>query len=142
MIEGFTWQSLEDTNSYFVQYIALPRVNKIDSNRKNKEVIDFVEAQHVMKYELTNTEEYFLLHLLTDSNSFEQGDCGTFWLEGGFVFYKNEQLAGYIDLGCGYSQWLFHPENKLTRTGNLNEHGFWKIQALLDNINKRKSEQP
>ncbi len=142
MIPNFDWQLLVDTNSFKIVYIALPKTEKKDTSRRNLMVLDFVNTGNAIKYELTNTEEYFLLHLLTDSSSFDAGDCGTFELEGGFVVYKKEELAAYINLGCGYNQWVFHPANSFARPGSLNEQGFWKMQALLDNINKRKSEQP
>lgn len=86
---------------------------------------------------LNNSESKKLMELITDSSNFNEGQCGTFYINAGFVILKNDTIIGTIEIGCGFGQWRFNPKNKYSNDNLLSDKGFESMSKLLDEINLR-----
>jgi hypothetical protein len=129
------WRTLSDTTKYSATYIQLNFINHPTDETIGKDIIDLQDEKGGKKMKLTNKQEFNLYKLVTDTTNFSEGDCGTFQLNAGFIIYQDDKAVGKINVGCGYNQWNFFPENNQSKWGGLNEKGFRKMEKLLDDIN-------
>lgn len=131
----FNWQALSDTAKYSVTYIQLNFINYPTDETIGKDIFDIQDYKDGKKMKLTNKQEFNLFKLVTDTTDFSEGECGTFQLNAGFIIYQGDKSVGKINVGCGYSQWNFQPDNYQSKWGVLNDKGFSKMEKLLDDIN-------
>lgn len=129
------WQALSDTTKYSATYVQLNFINYPTDETIGKDIIDLKDDKGGKKMKLTNKQEFNLFKLVTDSTKFSEGDCGTFQLNAGFIIYQDDKAVGKINVGCGYNQWNFFPDNNQSKWGGLNEKGFSEMEKLLDDIN-------
>lgn len=129
------WEALSDTTKYSATYIQLNFINYPTDNTIGKDIFDVQDDKRGKKIKLSNKEEFNLFRLVTDSTNFSDGDCGTFQLNAGFIIYQGDEAVGKINIGCGYNQWNFFPDNNQSRWGGLNDKGFREMEKLLDDIN-------
>jgi hypothetical protein len=87
---------------------------------------------------LTGRQKQQLFKLVNDSTNFSNGECGTFFLNAGFLIDYKKVKAGKINIGCGFNQWNFEPENKAAKYGGLSKKGFKNMERLIDEINLGK----
>ena len=132
---NFNWQALSDTTKYTVTYIQLNFSNYPTDDTIEKDIFDLQDHKDGKKMKLTNKQEFHLSKLVTDTTNFSEGDCGTFHVNAGFIVYQDDKSVGKINVGCGYNQWNFQPENYQTKWGGLNDKGFSEMEKLLDDIN-------
>lgn len=131
----FNWQMLSDTTKYSVKYIQLNFINYPTDETIGIDIYDLQDHKDGKKMELTNKQELNLFNLITDTTNFSEGDCGTFLLNAGFLIYQDDKSVGKINVGCGYNQWNFKPDNYQSKWGGLNDKGFREMEKLLDDIN-------
>ena len=129
------WEALADTARYSIEYIQLPFDDEPTEVMIGGDIVALQDYPKAKKVQLTNQQECLLYHLVTDTTHFSAGECGTFQLNAGFIIHANRQVVGIIDVGCGYNQWLFEPENSYTDQRSLSDKGFGKMTALLDALN-------
>lgn len=129
------WQALSDTTKYSATYVQLNFINYPTDETIGKDIIDLQDDKGGKKMKLTNKQEFNLFKLVTDCTNFSEGDCGTFELNAGFIIYQDDKAVGKINVGCGYNQWNFFPDNNQSKWGGLNEKGFSEMEKLLDDIN-------
>lgn len=129
------WQALSDTTKYSVSYIQLNFINYPTDETIGKDIFDLQDHKDGKKMKLSNRQEFNLFKLVTDSTNFSEGDCGTFQLNAGFIVYQGDKAVGKINVGCGYNQWNFFPDNNQSKWGGLNDKGFKEMEKLLDDLN-------
>lgn len=129
------WQTLSDTTKYSVTYIQLNFLNTPTEETIGKDIFELQNDKNGKKMKLTNKQEFNLFKLVTDTTNFSEGDCGTFQLNAGFLIYQGKKSVGKINIGCGYNQWNFEPNNNQSKWGGLNKKGFGEMEKLLDDIN-------
>lgn len=88
-------------------------------------------------WSLNRSEITELKGIITTRNSFDEGECGTFYINAGFVIHINHTIKGLIKIGCAYGQWIFIPENNYSNDNILSEKGFNQMTKLLDKINEK-----
>lgn len=135
------WSKLDKISEYDIKYVQLnfdPFVNE-EIMGKGIEELMYKDST----YTLDQTDKSRLTKIISDSLNFSYGECGTFALNAGFVFLKNDTIKGIIEMGCGYYQWRFEPWNKNSMDGSLSDLGFEKMTIMLDDINRKmKNRKP
>ncbi len=129
------WEALADTARYSVEYIQLPFHDEPTKEMIGGNILAFQDYPKAKKLQLTNQQERMLCQFVTDTTHFSEGQCGTFQLDAGFIIHANRQVVGIINVGCGYNQWLFEPENSHADQRSLSARGFGKMTVLLDALN-------
>ena len=140
LIADFKWIQLSDTAKYKVRYIQLNFLNYPDEKYLGKNILYFKDSISNNYYILNRIQIEDLLKLITDTNNFSEGDCGTYCLNAGIVVLEKNKICAMIDIGCAYNQWNFNPKNLKSKNGHLNEKGFRKMEKLLDNINLKNTK--
>jgi hypothetical protein len=135
------WEALADTARYSIEYIQLSFDDEPTEETIGEDIVALQDCPKAKKVPLTNQQERLLCQLVTDSTHFSAGECGTFQLDAGFIIHANRQVVGVINVGCGYNQWLFQPENGHSDQRSLNAKGFNKMTALLDALNTATPER-
>jgi len=134
-LKNFKWTDLLDTSKTKVYYLQLNFLNFPDDNFIGKDIIDFKDSIPNNSFLLDSRQRQELLELISDSSNFSGGDCGTFHLNSGIVVAHKDKINATINIGCGFNQWNFSPENPVSKYGSFNEKGFKQMEKLLDNIN-------
>jgi hypothetical protein len=129
------WQTLSDTTKYSVTYIQLNLSNQLADDTFGKDILALQNNKEAKKMNLTNKQEFNLFKFITNTTNFSESDCGTFHINAGFIIYQDDKFVGKINIGCGYNQWNFQPENYKSRSGGLSKNGFTEMEKLLDDIN-------
>lgn len=133
---GLDWLDKDALFSHSIQFVHLnfdPFLNDENSGRR---IDEFMLLDSI--YKLDSLDKLMLVDFLVDPDNFSSGECGTFALNGGFIFIKSEIIKGIVEMGCGYFQWQFNPVNTNTSDGSISEVGAVKMTALLDSIFKKK----
>jgi hypothetical protein len=130
------WTAL-NSKQYTVRYYQHNFNNFPTDSTAHLRVVDFADSPDLMT--LDSTDVASLVHLISDSTNFSDGDCGTFALNAGFIVFNNDEtINGIIEVGCGFNQWEFEPFNPNCKWGGLNEKGFRLMSDMLDEINIKK----
>ncbi|MCV9385457.1 hypothetical protein [Reichenbachiella ulvae] len=127
------WSKLDDSSEYDIKYVQLNFNPFVDEEIMGKGIEELMYKDSI--YTLDQTDKSRLIEIISDSLNFSYGECGTFALNAGFVFIKNDTIKGIIEMGCGYYQWGFEPWNKNSMDGSLSDIGFEKMTKMLDDIN-------
>ena len=121
---------------YQFKYIQLNIDDYPTKENTQINIIDFLDNDSIMILSRSHVEQ--LQNLITDTTNFSEGECGTFHLNGGIVIMDADTIKGIIEMGCGFGQWSFQPENPNAKWGNFNDKGFNIATKLLDDINIQK----
>lgn len=127
------WSKLDEFSEYNIKYVQLNFNPFVDEEIMGKRIEEFMYKDSI--YTLDQIDKSRLTEIISDSLNFSYGECGTFALNAGFVFIKNDTIKGIIEMGCGYYQWRFEPWNKNSMDGSLSNIGFEKMSKMLDDIN-------
>ncbi len=130
------WSERDKILEYEVNYIQLNFNPFIDKDIMGKGIEELMYKDST--YPLDQIDKAKLFDIISDSLNFSYGECGTFALNAGFVFIKNDTIRGIIKMGCGYYQWGFEPWNKNALDGSLSDSGFEKMIKIVDGINLKK----
>ncbi|WP_422107788.1 hypothetical protein [Winogradskyella sp.] len=132
------WSIVDKTSDYEVRYVQLnfdPFVNETIMGKGIEELMDKDNT-----YILDTSDKSRLMDIISDSLNFRRGECGTFALNAGLIFTKNDTIKGIIEMGCGYRQWMFQPWNENVMDGLLSDSGFDKMEKMLDSINLKMNK--
>ena len=140
-IEKYKWAELTDTIQFQVYYLQFNYLNFPDDNYVGKEIIDFKDSIKTKSFLINKQLRIELLKLVSDTTNFSEGDCGTFHLNGGFIIADKDRIKATIDIGCGFNQWFFNPQNISSKYGSFNDKGFEEMERLLDKINLLKNKK-
>ncbi len=127
------WTSSNQFSEYDIRYIQLnfdPFINEEIMGRGIEELM-FKDSM----YTLDLIDKNRLSKMISDSLNFSRGECGTFALNAGFVFIKNDTIRGIIEMGCGCYDWGFEPGSNFSQDGSLSDQGFEAMTIMLDSIN-------
>lgn len=138
------WSNPGEHSDYDINYIQLNVDPFLNEEITGKGIEELMYTDSI--YPLEQIDKTRLTEIISDSLNFSYGECGTFALNAGFVFTKNDTIKGIIALGCGFSQWRFEPWNINAMHGSLSDEGFDKMTKMLDEINlkmkKTNAHQP
>jgi len=127
------WSKSEEISDYDIKYVQLNFNPFVDEEIMGKGIEELMFKDSI--YTLDQIDKSRLTEIISDSLNFSRGECGTFALNAGLVFIKNDTIKGIIEMGCGYYQWGFEPWNTNSMDGSLSDSGFDKMTKMLDNIN-------
>ena len=133
------WSKLNDIPEYDIKYIQLNFNPFVDEETMGKGIEELMYKDST--YTLDQTDKVRLIEIISDSLNFSYGECGTFALNAGFVFTRNDTIKGIIEMGCGYYQWGFEPWNTNSVDGSLSDSGFDKMKKMLDEINLKMKKR-
>lgn len=131
----FNWRDIKNTQEYSIRYLQLNFFTFPSIETTHHTILQYEDSINKKTLLLTTKQQYQLYQLICDKRNFSSGDCGTFHLNAGFFVIKKRKICATINIGCGYNQWNFSPENSHSMSGALNRKGFKKMEILLDNIN-------
>tara|TARA_R110002049_G_scaffold16444_1_gene65466 strand:- start:64 stop:558 length:495 start_codon:yes stop_codon:yes gene_type:complete len=129
------WSNKDKISEFEVKYIQLNFDPFIIEEIMEKGIEDLMFKDSL--YTLDHTDKRRLAGIISDTINFSYGECGTFALNAGFVFIKNDTIKGIVEMGYGYSQWGFEPWNGRFMDGSLSDLGFEKMTKMLDDINMK-----
>jgi len=127
------WTLGDEILEYEILYVQLNFNPFVDEEITGKGIEELITKKTV--YSLDLTDKTRLTEIILDSLNFSYGECGTFALNAGLVFIKNDTIRGIIEMGCGYYQWEFEPWNINSMDGSLSDSGFDKMTVMLDEMN-------
>lgn len=130
------WDAIDLNDDYRVLFFHINSDPFLNDSTQGKNVTDFMYNDSL--YELDGEDYRRFVDFVSDSANFTDGECGTFALNGGFVIEEFETIRGYVDLGCGFTDWEFYPFNLYSQGGYVSETGFIKMTEMLDEINAKR----
>lgn len=133
------WPKQNSVSEYDIIYVQLNFNPFLDEEFMGKGIEELMYKDST--YSLDPTDKFRLTEIISDSLNFSKGECGTFALNAGFIFTRNDTIKGIIEMGCGYSDWGFQPMNKNSMDGSLSDLGFEKMTKMLDEINLKMKNQ-
>jgi len=87
---------------------------------ENDSTIDLNRIGDRTKLKQSEVDE--LLAIMKDTSCFEkEGECGTYFDNAGFLFYKKDKIIKVITVGCSYSYFSNSPESWPSDGGAINE---------------------
>jgi len=91
------------------------------------------------KVKLKESEVDELISIMKDTSCFKtEGECGTYFDNGGFLFYKGDRIIKVITVGCSYSYFSNSLEDWPSNGGGIKEPCDSKrYNPLLEGIWKR-----
>lgn len=130
----FDWDDLSDTNHFEILYLHVN--NKTYPNKQfvDKYVEHYIDSFPEQLIRLNNVQKNQLLKFVSNSTNYSSGEQSIFHLNAGFIFKKNNQVCATINIGCGFNQLHFSPDNKQTKYGLLNDIGFRRLENLISSI--------
>lgn len=119
----FLWNKPISADSLDIYYVATALVPQEPYRRHwwSFPVVPEVDSRKLLAcvsthnlFPLTLTEKQELLAILADTTHFQAGECGTSYLDGGFLLLREGVLRGYVASYCSGSNWITTPQ----RSGN------------------------
>lgn len=129
------WSSITN-DQYVVKFIHIDPYGVPTEKSLNLELREFIDTDSA--WTLTQHQTKELQKFINDSTNFTGGECGTFFLNGGFSIQRNDTLVGLIRIGCGFGTWFFSPDNEFSNIGSISDTGFYRMSDLLDDIYMQK----
>lgn len=120
-----------DSAFYFTYGI---KYKKFDPGTWNK-----VYKDHILtSKKLTQNQINLVLKTINNPLNFKWGECGTPFIEGAIIFYKQGKEIAQISHACSGGQLFTSPNSILIRWGAFNEKGYDKFYQIINAINLKK----
>lgn len=130
------WNAIESNDDFRIYYFPVNSDPFYNDETSGKDITDFMYNDSL--YELDAEDYRIFVNFVSDSSNFTGGECGTYALNSGFVIEEFNTIHGFVNLGCGFMDWRFHPFNNYSQGGSVSDKGFAKMSELLDGINAKR----
>lgn len=126
-----------DTTFAFVAFYRAKKYEMFGDDKLIKKTPTGLRIHHTMYLPhtvlLTDNQVNRLLNIVNNPSNFHWAECGTPFINGGFVFYnKRGQIVAYIEVGCSFTSFYFSKPNIMAKYGGLEEtKEFFKLLGEL-----------
>jgi hypothetical protein len=115
-----------DTTFAFVAFYRAKKYEMFGDDKLIQKTPTGLRIHHTMYLPhtvlLTDNQVNRLLNIVNNPSNFHWAECGTPFINGGFVFYnKQGQIVAYMAVGCSFTSFYFSKTNIMAKYGGLEE---------------------